>query len=216
MLISIIMMNIRHIFITTGISVLFGVYSIYNIIEYLQNIHYNRSKEISDLKLCMNDIKTKYTNLQSNYDNLKDEIIKTNHELSKLHLQISELHSLSNNISKEEPIEQDIQSETVSMIDTDESIICDEKCDLNIDIPRLHLETMNSNNDNNVDLEFVGMSTFDYDHFQNTDVNTNNLEGSIHSISSYTNTNSVKTSRSRSGSVTDINWTGLTKKFLFG
>jgi len=212
-------MNIRHIFITTGISVLFGVYSIYNIIEYLQNIHYNRSKEISDLKLCMNDIKTKYTNLQSNYDNLKDEIIKTNDEVSKLQLQISELHSLSNNV--ENSVEQDVQSEIVSMVETDESIICDEKCDLNIDIPRLHLETMNSNNNNDIDPEFIeSFSSVIYDHFPNidinTDINTNNLEGSIHSISSYTNTNSVKTSRSRSGSVTDINWTGLTKKFLFG
>ena len=206
------MMNIRHIFITTGISVLFGVYSIYHIIEYLKIMHNTRTKEISDLKTYINDINTKYINLHSKYDILENEIIKTNNEVSKLQLQISELHNLSNNI--ENIIEQDIPSEIVSIMDTDESIICDEKCDLNVDIPRLHLETMNSNNAD-IDPEFMeSFSSVEYDHFQNTYINTNNLEGSIHSISSYHN--SIKTSRSRSGSLTDINWTGLTKKFLFG
>ena len=49
MQVNILMLNFKHIFLTTGISILFGVYSIYNILEYLRITNYYRSKEISDL-----------------------------------------------------------------------------------------------------------------------------------------------------------------------
>jgi hypothetical protein len=76
------------------------------------------------------------------------------------------------------------------------------------------METMNSNNSNNknIDSEFIELSNFNYEQFQNMTIGQNKHNNSFNSIYS----NSDKSSRSRGVSITEIDWAGLTKKFFFG
>ena len=205
------MVNMKHIFITTGISVLFGVYSIYNIFEYIRLIHNNRTKRILDLtEFLFNNINDKYENLQSKYEDMKNEFIKSQEDTKLLVSIIEKLQILQNKVGTSE--EENFKSETVSIIDTNESIIdtnesiiCDEICDLNDNIPRIHMETMTSNINN----EFIELSNADYEAFHNMAISLNKDKNSI-------NSELNKCSRSRSASLTEINWVGLTQKFLFG
>jgi predicted nuclease with TOPRIM domain len=204
MITNIIMMNIKNLFITTGISVLFGVYSIYNILEYLRILNNHRIKQINSLQHVVsdtnkkyNDLQMKHNELQKNYNELLISYENINKEVNMLHIKLLELQE--NKID-----EIDINTNNTSSESTP-SFICDELCYFNSEIPRLHMETMNSINvdDIDIDVEFVESLNLEYDN--NTEVSS--ICGSEKS--------SIK-SRSRTTSITEINWGGLTKKFLFG
>jgi len=207
MFITIIMMNIKNIFITTGISVLFGVYSIYNILEYLRVLNNQRLKQINSLQQLVSDTNKKYSDLQVKYVELQ----KNHHELSvsyeKINIEIHLLNIKINELQENKTIDINLTTlqDNISdkMSDTI-NLVCDELCDLNTEIPRIHMETMNSINDD-IDDEFVESLSLDYDCSEAGEVSSlgNSEKGSIKS-------------RSRSTSVTEINWTNLTKKFLFG
>jgi hypothetical protein len=203
MITNIIMMNIKNLFITTGISVLFGVYSIYNILEYLRILNNHRIKQINSLQHVVsdtnkkyNDLQIKHIELQKNYNELLISYENINKEVNMLHIKVLELQE--NKID-----EIDINTNNTSSESTP-SFICDELCHFNSEIPRLHMETMNSINVDDIDVEFVESLNLEYD-YNNTEVSS--LCGSEKS--------SIKT-RSRSTSITEINWGGLAKKFLFG
>lgn len=220
-------MNIRNIFITTGISVIFGVYSIYNIFEFLRYIHYSRLKELSELNNIVNETKIKhkqlegkYYNLQSKYDMMIIDLINTKDELSKLNGKILEIHSIINKQNISTPPNSIIESEYIGSEHS--SIICDDMCDMNLDIPRINMGTMDTSQSNHYNIddpEFIESLNFDYNH-PNIVISQNNLDSSYHSTNSmrsaHSYSNSDKSARSRSVSVTDINWTTLTKKFFFG
>ena len=204
MITNIIMMNIKNLFITTGISVLFGVYSIYNILEYLRILNNHRIKQINSLQHVVsdtnkkyNDLQMKHNELQKNYNELLISYENINKEVNMLHIKLLELQE-----NKIDEIEIDINTNHTSSASTP-SFICDELCYFNSKIPRLHMETMNSINVDDIDVEFVESLNLEYDN--NTEVSS--LCGSEKS--------SIK-SRSRTTSITEINWGGLTKKFLFG
>jgi hypothetical protein len=206
---TIIMMNIKNIFITTGISVLFGVYSIYNILEYLRILNSYRVKQINNLRHLVNDTNTKYKDLQmkhdelhKNYNELSTNYEKINKEINLLNIKIAELQE---NKMKDNATDIDIYTNNISYPEIPTpNIICDELCNLNNEIPRVHMETMNAVVDD-IDEEFIESLYLDYESGVNSE------------LSSLCNSekNSIK-SRSRSTSVTEINWGNLTKKFLFG
>jgi predicted nuclease with TOPRIM domain len=205
MITNIIMMNIKNLFITTGISVLFGVYSIYNILEYLRILNNHRVKQINSLQHLVNDTNKKYndlhikhTELQKNYTELSINYQHINKELNMLHIKLLELQE--NKIN-----EIDINNDNTDPIVP--GLYCDELCHFNSEIPRVNMETMNAINDinvNDIDVEFIESLSLEYE-CNNTEVSS--LCGSEKS--------SIK-SRSRSTSITEINWGGLAKKFLFG
>lgn len=206
---TIIMMNIKNIFITTGISVLFGVYSIYNILEYLRILNNHRVKQINSLRHLVNDTNTKYKDLQmkhdelhKNYNELSANYDKINKEINLLNIKIAELQE---NKMKDNATDIDIYTNNISYPENPTpNIICDELCNLNNEIPRVHMETMNAIVDD-IDEEFIESLYLDYESGVNSE------------LSSLCNSekNSIK-SRSRSTSITEINWGSLTKKFLFG
>jgi predicted nuclease with TOPRIM domain len=206
MITNIIMMNIKNLFITTGISVLFGVYSIYNILEYLRILNNHRVKQINSLQHQVNDTNKKYNDLQikhielqKNYNELSISYEHINKELHMLQIKLLEL--------QENKIDETYINSNNTLSESTPSIICDELCHFNSEIPRVHMETMNAINDINVDdidVEFVESLNLEYE-CNNTEVSS--LCGSEKS--------SIK-SRSRSTSITEINWGGLAKKFLFG
>jgi hypothetical protein len=138
-------MNIKNLFITTGISVLFGVYSIYNILEYLRILNNHRVKQINNLQHLVNETNTKYKNLQMKYHELSSNYEEINKEINLLNIKIAELQE---NKMKDTATNIDIYTNNSSYPENlTLNIICDELCNLNNEIPRVHMETMNSIND---------------------------------------------------------------------
>ena len=68
-------MNIKHIFITTGISVLFGVYSIYNLFDYMKFMNHFYNKQILLLQNDLDEINKKYKTIEFEYVKIKEEIL---------------------------------------------------------------------------------------------------------------------------------------------
>lgn len=209
-------MNIKNIFITTGISVLFGVYSIYNILEYLRLLNNHRVKQINSLQYLLNDtnkkyndLQVKYNLLQQNHDKLALSYEKINKEINLLNIKIIELQENKTiDINFTSLQELNNISNQISSSAIYNNIVCDELCDLNSEIPRVHMETMNSITDD-IDEEFVESLSLEYDYSENGEVSSlgNSEKASIQSC---------ELIRSRSTSITEINWGSLTKKFLFG
>lgn len=209
---NIIMINIKNLFITTGITLLFGGYSIYNILEYLRILNNYRVKQINSQQQHVNDINKKYDDLQikyielqTNYNELSIKYENINKELHILQIKVLELQK--NKINETYIYCNDILSKSTP------SIICDELCYFNSKIPRLHMETMGAINDindinninvNDIDTEFVESLNLEY--------NCNNRE--LSSVCE-TEKSSIK-SKTRCTSITENNWGGLATKILFG
>jgi len=205
------MMNIKNIFVTTGISVLFGVYSIYNILEYLRLLNNERVKQIKNLQILGQETNKKYSELQIQYLELQKKYTelsiycnKMKEDITILNDKIIQLQDKKNDYIKNNDIKNytssDYLTSLISLpidIESSGNTVCDELCNFNSDIPRIHMETMNINYEN-VDSEFIDLLSLDNE-IEQINKNKNDLF-----------------SRSRSTSVTEINWTTLTKKFLFG
>lgn len=128
-------MNIKNIFITTGISVLFSVYSIYNILEYLRLLNNHHIKKINSLQHSVNDTNKKYNELQKKYNDLSISYEHINQEFKLLHIKLIELQE-----NKIDEIE------------------------INTDIPILHIDAnVNEVKDDYIDLEFIESLTMDYE-----------------------------------------------------
>lgn len=199
-------MNIKNIFITTGISVLFGVYSIYNILEYLRLLNNERVKQIKNIQILSEETNKKYSELQIQYLELQKKYTELSIDCNKMKEDINILKDKiiqlqdNKNIDIKNYTSNDYLTSLLSLpinIESSDNAICDELCNFNNDIPRVHMETMSINYEN-ADSEFIDLLSLD-----------NQIEESIK------NKDNVL-SRSRSTSVTDINWSTLTKKFLFG
>lgn len=238
-------MNIKNIFITTGISVLFGMYSIYNLFEYFRVLNDNHIKQIKDLQHKLSHTNKKYNNMKNQNTDLEkkySDLEKNYTELEKNYADLKQTHNeliqLYNNLSISfteyvSPKNQDSGNENEDEKDNDNisiiisnnndnisdiffnhtnnnnlltnNVICDELCNLNDDIPRIKMYTSSVNskiNNINFDNECIN-----YDYSASVNEDTSSLCNSdILSIKS----------RSRSTSITEINWINLTKKFFFG
>ena len=85
--------------ITTGISILFGVYSMYNIFEYLRIIERYRLKKTNNFykdKTKYDELQLKYTNLQKKYENLINEYQKIKGENIILNIKLFKLQDINN------------------------------------------------------------------------------------------------------------------------
>jgi hypothetical protein len=87
--------------ITTGISILFGVYSIYNIFEYLRIIERYRLKKTNNFykdkdTTKYDELQLKYTNLQKKYENLIKEYQKIKGENIILNIKLFKLQDINN------------------------------------------------------------------------------------------------------------------------
>ena len=204
MIINITMANTNKLFITTGISVLFGVYSIYNILEYLRILNNHRVRQLNSLKHQINhtnkkynDLQIKHIELQKIYNDLSISYERINKELHILRIKLLEL--------KENKMDDINSNNNDNLSESTSNIICDELCQFNSEIPTVNTETMNSTIDINVDdidVEFVESLNLDYD--CNTEVSCGSKKSSANN------------SRTRSVSITEINWVGIAKKMLFG
>lgn len=196
--INILMLNIKNIFITTGISILFGVYSIYNILEYLRITNYYRLREINNLYKLIHQTNKKYIALNDEYNQLyqkyNDLVTEVGHskkEIIELNIKIIEIENFNDyifnlinsesnqNINEKTVIDfnSNIQENTEFGIEGNTSInnttlkndIYDKLRKLNIHLPKLpRSETITSNFDP------IVKQKFNYNHnlLINTDSNS--------------------------------------------
>ena len=217
-----VMMNIKNIVISTGMTLLFGVYSIYNILGYLNNMNCLYNYKLLEIQKNLDETYKKCINLQIDFVKIKEELKILSNKYFTIENRLTDHPQFyfSPNYDYYESSEQDKKSNEP---------ICDEKCDLNssMSIPKVKLETMNSiieNNfeDNNIinNLNEVFDEKLDYDCVEIlniTDINILNVSPCSSKKNSLTNSEKNSSSiRSRSSSISDINWSGLTKKILFG
>ena len=207
------MMNIKNIFITTGISLLFGVYSISNILEYLHILNNKRENKIKHLKCLVyekqDELQKKYNELSINYNRINEEINILNNKI--MELKDNKIFNIIIPTS-----EQYLQND----IDNLDSIICY----LSNDKLILHIETMNTYY-KDIDNEFVELLSLDYDCKENEELIKNNhdLSSICNSENSYikssrSSRSSISSISSTNSSTTQISWSvlNLTKKFIFG
>lgn len=196
------MINIKNIFITTGISVLFGVYSIYNILEYLRILNNHHVKQINSLQHLVNDTKKKYNDLQVQHVKLKKKYDKLSVSYENINKEVTVLKIKLIELQETKLVEIKIQSDNDNVSESTPNIICDELCHFNLDIPKINMETINSID--NVECYDMDVVFFEY---LNLEYDCNNVE-----VSSLYDSekSSIKTS-SKSTSVKEINWIGLVK-----
>jgi hypothetical protein len=132
--------------IKTGITLLFGVYSIYNILEYLKIIERYRLKKTHNLykdDIKYNELHLKYTDLQNKYDKMvidfkkiKEENIALNIKLFKL--QDSGISNDLNNIVND--VVNDIINEIIHVNENDFEYDYIEHCKLTSTDQRSNLQ----------------------------------------------------------------------------
>lgn len=216
------MMNIKSIYITTGISFLCGLYSIYNLLEYLRLLNNDRMKEINILQNQVDETNKKYIDLQNKnaelelkYNKLLFNYEQINQEIEILNFKIVELQE-NKKLNIKIPIENYLDNDNFK---NSNSIICDELCDLNDSIPRIKMFTTIPHNYDDIDNEFIDCLTSEYDcqgpnELLKDDSNTKYMSSSNNSEFSKNRTRSR--SLPISTNALEVNWTTLTKKFLFG
>ena len=216
------MMNIKNIVITTGMSFLFGVYSIYNIIDYLNNINRDNNNKLLVLQRKISETYDKCKILESNIKEIREEITILSNKIEKIEKKIEEnprLYFSVNDIyydtsEEDKKMEEEEEEELTDEEKKVEDLIHDVNFDLNVPIQTITLEPINKsyttpilvNNEDSI-INCVEIKNID---------DINNLQVSQCSSRKNSLEKDSNILRSRSSSLSDINWYGLTTKFIFG
>ena len=196
--ILLLMMNIKNIFFTTSISIVFGVYSLYKIINHIHKLEIKHKNHVNNLNFLLEHSYVRYENIKVEYTKLKEEIVSLKDKIIILEKQLT--NSANNN---------DNNSLFISPLTS-----CDDLCELN---NHNIAETVNA-----VELNIIDKIN---EIFLNQE--DNNIRSEEHSYdnietpppsksSSFCDTEPSISQRKRSISVNDVNWINLTKKFIFG
>lgn len=179
----------------TWIPFLFGLNAIYNILEYLRVLKNNRASQIKKLQESINNTNKKHDDLQHKYDNLYANFQQLNIKIDNLNNIIIEL-----NDSK------------INQLNIESNNVYRELCDVTYSNNMSEIDiTKNTDYSEDINKEFIESLSLDYDYKENIDSEQNK---SI-DIDNY-NIDNYNTVRKMSTSLTEVNWTTLTKKFLFG
>ena len=231
-------MNIKTIFVSTTLSILFGIYSIYGLINYLEKmdkLEKYYKDEIDYLKKQMTNINEKYHETNKKCNDLLVELNSTKDKID----------TLSNNIIK-------IKTNKIELLDchSDNPIYYDSSleqimedniiCNAIVDIPKINLEVIKlcdnviyDSDDNNNENYQDSDDTDDYKSPHNSILSTindgingvelDNLNKKFIEENEFeileddcSNNEHIIKSRSRGTSISDINWAAVTKKFIFG
>lgn len=189
------MMNINSIFIAPKIKEISSISIPWLSILFVFNSIYN----ILDY-LCINNNQIKQIN------SLQESLNKTNKKCDELQKKYDNLHinfeKLNEKINLLNIKNDESQDTKIDELNIDTSIVYRELCELSNhnDITTKEIKSPNSEDINH---EFIESLSLDYDFNENTDSEKKMID--TH--------NCVRT---RSTSLTEYNWTSLTKKFLFG
>ena len=209
------MMNIKTIVLSTGLSFLFSIYSVYNIVNLLKEITHSNKTIINNkqkLEEKIEEIIDKYNKLEDEIKHKNDEINKLTEKLDNVEKRIEQMShsyfefSVNNMYETSEEEEKDILTEEIQITEFNHN----EPLEPIIKLPERNtlIEHFDEQNEYNcVVIENIN--------------NITQLSASFCSNSNSTNSNFEKDdirSRSRSNSFTDIirSGHGLATKFFFG
>jgi hypothetical protein len=227
-------MSIKNVFITSGMTFLFGVYSLYNILDYLNNIDRIYNHKLLDLQRKLVETDKHYNNLYFDFIKIKNEIDFLSGKIVIIEKKLTErpLYCFSPNFDYYESSEDDKKSNesknTIRITSENNNLEpnnvllnenIDENVNKNID------ENVNKNIDENIDEnvnknidEMVNKIT-EYDCVEIVniaDINTIQVSDCSSRKNSLTNLEKEPLYKSRSASISDINWSSLMKTFLLG
>jgi hypothetical protein len=233
-------MSIKNVFITSGMTFLFGVYSLYNILDYLNNIDRIYNHKLLDLQRKLVETDKHYNNLYFDFIKIKNEIDFLSGKIVIIEKKLTErpLYCFSPNFDYCESSEDDkksneskntiritsennnLEPNNVLLNENVDEIVnknVDEMVNKNID------ENVNKNIDENVDEMVNKITEYDCVEIVNiADINTIQVSDCSSRKNSLTNSNSnlnlekEPLYKSRSASISDVNWSGLMKTFLLG
>ena len=227
-----IIMSIKNVFITSGMTFLFGVYSLYNILDYLNNIDRIYNHKLLDLQRKLIETDKHYNNLYFDFIKIKNEIDFLSGKIVIIEKKLTErpLYCFSPNFDYYESSEDDKksnESKNIIRITSENNNLepnnvllnenIDENVNKNID------ENVNKNIDENVDEMVNKITEYDCVEIVNiADINTIQVSDCSSRKNSLTNSNlnlnleKEPLYKSRSASISDVNWGGLMKTFLLG
>ena len=218
-------MSIKNVFITSGMTFLFGVYSLYNILDYINNIDLIYNHKLLDLQRKLDETDEHYNNLYVDFIKIKNEVDFLSSKIVIIEKKLTErpLYCFSPNFDYYESSEDDKKSNESN--ESKNTIrITSENNNLESNIILL-IETVDKNidkniDDKNVDDEDVNKITeYDcVDMVNIADINTIQVSDCSSRKNSLTNSNFKKDPlyKSKSAYLSDVNWTGLMKTFLLG
>jgi hypothetical protein len=233
-------MSIKNVFITSGMTFLFGVYSLYNILDYLNNIDRVYNHKLLDLQRKLVETDKHYNNLYFDFIKIKNEVDFLSSKIVIIEKKLTErpLYCFSPNFDYYESSEDDKKSnESKNIIritsennnlepnnvllneNINENInkIIDENVNKNIN------KIIDENIDENIDELVNKITEYDCVEIVNiADINTIQVSDCSSRKNSLTNSNlnlnleKEPLYKSRSASISDVNWGGLMKTFLLG
>ena len=225
-----IIMSIKNVFITSGMTFLFGVYSLYNILDYLNNIDMIYNHKLLDLQRKLDETDEHYNNLYVDFIQIKNEVDFLSSKIVIIEKKLTErpLYCFSPNFDYYESSEDDKKSnESKNTIRiTSENKNSESNIMLLIETVDKHVDKHDDKNidknvdDKNVDDEDVNKITeYDcVDMVNIADINTIQVSDCSSRKNSLTNSKFKKEPlyKSKSAYLSDVNWTGLMKTFLLG
>jgi hypothetical protein len=220
---------------STSLSLLFGLYSFYGFINYMDHLEEDMD-EMYALKRSFNELFVKHNDLHSKYDYLLGEHNVLKNKFDKLDNMVSELDrrklALKNCVG-ETPLEDILEN----VVDKNR-LICytpdstSEKPKINIEIINLFVNPEEEKEDDDDDdkghISDESGKPIDLDGDLDLDETitkplNNDISGSItfeHGFELLDQSNEINEhiakSRSRGTSITEINWGEATKRFIFG
>ena len=132
---SYIMLSLKHIMITSGISLIFGIYSICNLFLYINNLTELTNKQKNKFDSVIQKIKDENN---KNFKKINMDYLKLKKHISILNEKIELLQKTDDTLNNIE----DNNIEDNNNIKPSE-IICDTLCDMN-NVPRVKMDTMNN------------------------------------------------------------------------
>ena len=235
-----IIMSIKNVFITSGMTFLFGVYSLYNILDYLNNIDMIYNHKLLDLQRKLDETDEHYNNLYVDFIKIKNEVDFLSSKIVIIEKKLTErpLYCFSPNFDYYESSEDDKKSnESKNTIRiTSENNNSESNIILLIETVDKHVDKHDDKNiddknvDKNVDDKNVDDKIFDdedvnkiteydcVDMVNIADINTIQVSDCSSRKNSLTNSKFKKEPlyKSKSAYLSDVNWTGLMKTFLLG
>ena len=236
-----IIMSIKNVFITSGMTFLFGVYSLYNILDYINNIDLIYNQKLLDLQRKLDETDKHYNNLYVDFIQIKNEVDFLSSKIVIIEKKLTErpLYCFSPNFDYYESSEDDkksneskntiritsennnLESNIILLIETvDKNVdkfFDDKNIDKNVDDKNVDDKNVD---DKNVDDEDVNKITeYDcVDMVNIADINTIQVSDCSSRKNSLTNSKFKKEPlyKSKSAYLSDVNWTGLMKTFLLG
>ena len=209
---------------------LFGVYSLYNILDYLNNIDRIYNHKLLDLQRKLIETDKHYNNLYFDFIKIKNEVDFLSSKIVIIEKKLTErpLYCFSPNFDYYESSEDDKksnESKNIIRITSENNnlepnnVLLNENIDENID------ENVNKIIDENIDELVNKITEYDCVEIVNiADINTIQVSDCSSRKNSLTNSNSnlnlnlekEPLYKSRSASISDVNWGGLMKTFLLG